>query len=104
MIKVIIGRLRKSGGQKIDLISLIQNIFSSNFAYFDLLPIRTQARKFRIFLSLNKNSSDQLHVRKYVLSLKSYARLVQFLEQPVVYRLLIIIPYMGIYSLFRRNI
>ena len=35
---------------------------------------------------------------------KSYAWLVQFLEQPVLYRLLINIPYMGIYSIYRRNI
>ena len=33
--------------------------------------------------------------------LKSYAWLVQVLEQPVLYRLLTDIPYMGIYSLLR---
>ena len=91
----------KSGGQKFDLISLLLNKFSRNFAYHYLLPIQTQARKFWTFWLRNKNLSDQLHVKKCILSLKSYTWLVQFLEQPVLYRLLINIPYMGIYSLLR---
>ena len=49
-----IGCLRKSGGQKIDLISLLLNKFSWNFAYLFLLPIRTQAKEFRIFQLFNK--------------------------------------------------
>ena len=50
-----IGRSQKSGGQKIDLIfSLLVNNFSSNFACLYLLPIRTQARIFRIFRLFSK--------------------------------------------------
>ena len=60
--------------------------------------------KFRIFSLLNKKLSDQLPVKKCIESLKSYAWLVQFLEQPMLYRLLINFTYMGIYSVYRRNI
>ena len=37
-------------------------------------------------------------------SLMSYAWLVKLLEQPVLYRLLLNLPYMDIYSLLKRNI
>ena len=49
-----IGRLRKSGGQKIDLIPLLLHEFSWNFAYLYPFPIRTLARKFGIFLLFSK--------------------------------------------------
>ena len=40
---------KKVGGQKIDIISLFLNEFSWDLAQFCLLPIQTQAKKFRIF-------------------------------------------------------
>ena len=62
------------------------------------------ARKFRIFLLLNQKLLAQLHTKTCILSMKSCAWLVQILEQPVMYRPLLNIPYMGIYLLLRRNI
>ena len=58
-----IGRLRKSGGQKIEIISIL---LDRNLAYLYLLPIRTRAKKSRIFELSNKKMSDQFHVRKSI--------------------------------------
>ena len=54
LLNVYIDRLQKSGGQKIDLLSLLLSKFSCNCAYLYLLPIQTQAMKFRIFRFFNK--------------------------------------------------
>ena len=55
-----ISRLRKNGGQRSDLISLLLNSFLLNFAFL-LLPIRTHERKFRFLLYNYKKLSEQLH-------------------------------------------
>ena len=49
-----IGLFAKKWRAKIDSISLLQDKFSWNFAYLNILPIRTQAKKLRIFRLFNK--------------------------------------------------